>query len=158
MSFPNFSKSVNETSTEARLAPGSCTVEFKQQCMCVHRVYSVVQLGPNPISWVLQLPQLLFENRTSYHPIHLVHPACKSTFWFHPQFAFHQRDILWFRNLPKGQSCWFWMVRSIVSKYCLLCRAGKLYWRFDRFSFCSTWSLVGCKLDMIMCAAHYNES
>ena len=27
---PNFPKSVNETSTEARLAPGSCKVDYKQ--------------------------------------------------------------------------------------------------------------------------------
>ena len=40
VSVPNLSKSVKETSTEARLAPVSCTVAYKQ-------LYRVVQLGPN---------------------------------------------------------------------------------------------------------------
>ena len=36
--FYDVSKSVNETNTEVRLAPGSCTVEYKQLtvCTCVH--------------------------------------------------------------------------------------------------------------------------
>ena len=34
LSVHKISKSVNETSIEARLAPGSCTVEYKQLYMC----------------------------------------------------------------------------------------------------------------------------
>ena len=37
------SKSVNKTSTEARLAPGSCTVEYKQLYM--YTLYSGVKTG-----------------------------------------------------------------------------------------------------------------
>ena len=36
-------------------------------CTCIHYEYGVVQLGPNSFFWVLQLPQLLFENHTSLY-------------------------------------------------------------------------------------------
>ena len=68
VSFTNFffpSQSVNETSSEASLAPVSCTVEYRQLYMCT-RPYWVVQLGPNPFDLLLKLRQVLFENHTSY--------------------------------------------------------------------------------------------
>ena len=36
---PNFSKSVNETSSEASLAPGSCTYNGVHICTCLHIEY-----------------------------------------------------------------------------------------------------------------------
>ena len=43
------SKSVNETSTEARLAPGRCTVEYKQLLMCTLNV-QCCSAWPKPVS------------------------------------------------------------------------------------------------------------
>ena len=41
-------KKVNETSTEARLAPHSCTADYTNSWTYVNIVYCVVQLGPRP--------------------------------------------------------------------------------------------------------------
>ena len=43
-----FSESVNKTSTEARLVPGSCTVEFKQLYMCTLHLWCC-SAQPKPI-------------------------------------------------------------------------------------------------------------
>jgi hypothetical protein len=43
--FSKITKKINETSTEASLAPDSCTADYTA---LIHRVYCVVQIGPTP--------------------------------------------------------------------------------------------------------------
>ena len=63
---------------------------------CVHLVYRVVQLDPNPFSWVLQLPQLMFENRTSSPRRRL---AIESSNW-NKNIMIPRRKCLWDQPFP----------------------------------------------------------
>ena len=49
----------------------------------LHCVYGVLQLGPNLLSWVLKLPQLLFKSCTSFHKrsLRMVLNFCVETLW-----------------------------------------------------------------------------
>ena len=59
--IPQFLLSVNETSFEARLAPVSCTVEYRQLYTEHTELFSLIY----PFDLLLKLPQVLFENRAS---------------------------------------------------------------------------------------------